>query len=71
MNGQDSEKLEILATRTRKDEILLHQRSDERLKRLIQILEKPGEERSKDERGAIRDYRLEGRLLFRVNKRDN
>lgn len=69
-NRQDSEKIEILATTTREDEILLYQRSGESVKRLIQNLQKPDEERSKDERGVTRDYRLEG-LLYRVNKRDN
>ena len=70
-NAQDFEKQEVLAITTREDEILLHQRSDERRKRLIQILEKPDKDKIKDERGAIRDDQLEGGLLYRVVKRDN
>lgn len=60
-NTQDVEIPEVLTiSTTREDEILLHQRTDEKLNRLIKILEKLEEERLKDERGAVRDFRLEG-----------
>lgn len=66
---QDSSKTEIFDMFTilsREDEIFLYQRTDEKLKTLIDILEKPFANRSKDERGATREFRLEAGLLYRV-----
>jgi len=47
------------------DTIMLHQRTDIRLKDLISILEKPELHRSKAERGQVTGYKLKQGLLYR------
>ena len=62
-----SDKLGVFVSVPMKDQVLMLQMSDEKLKRKIQILQKEKEERSAAEKNEVQDYELRnGRLLRRV-----
>ena len=65
----DSEVVFVIATR--EEEIILYQSGDEKLNRKIEILNKPEKDRTKYEKGEIKDYVLENGLLCKSVKEGN
>ena len=64
-----SELESVLEIVTLEDEILMHQRTDNDIVEIIVILEKKEKERTKAEKGRVRDFELkEGLLYKRVGK---
>ena len=61
----------VFNVRVHEDEILMYQRSDEKLARKIKILETPESERTKREKGEIRDYILKNGLLYKRDETQN
>ena len=61
----------VFNVRVHEDEILMYQRSDEKLARKIKILETPESERTKREKGEIRNYMLKNGLLYKRDKTQN
>ncbi|XP_023247769.1 uncharacterized protein LOC111643795 [Copidosoma floridanum] len=59
----------ILKIETREEEILLFQRSDVDMLVLIKILQKPKNERNRDECGKVRDYLMRDGLLYKKVER--
>lgn len=68
---EDSENPRVMLIETREDEILMFQRSDDEIKRKIDILRKSSAHRSKSEKDSVRDYVLKDGLLYRKIIVDN
>lgn len=58
----------IFNVMVREDEILMYQRHDEMLNRKIQILEKNERDRTRREKGEIKDYVLRNGILYKLVK---
>lgn len=68
--NSDSSELEkgiVFNVLVHEDEILMHQCSDDKLKRKIQILGKPVQVRSRREKGEVLDYVLRNGLLYKID----
>lgn len=64
----DSNVGEVLVLRTREEEILLYQRTDDELYRIIEILTKSVSERSREEKGEIEGFTVVNGLLYKKQK---
>lgn len=60
-----SGRLDVCVSLEQQERILMVQVTDEEIQKLIDILKKPEDERSKAERGEVRHFMLQGQLLYR------
>lgn len=63
-----SARVEVCLTLNLEDQIVVIQRSDPDLAQLAQVLEKPAKERTREERGVVKDVRLKNGKLFHVEE---
>jgi transposase InsO family protein len=56
---------EVLLTLSEEDQMVMIQRSDPQLRKIIEILSKPGEKRNREEESAAKEFILKGRHLLR------
>lgn len=67
--AEELERAHVYNILMREEEILIHQRVDDRLKDKIQILDKPEHERTKYDKSEVRDYKLRQGILYKVVNR--